>query len=115
MNDELYDYLQSKFDAIVDGYRDELISVVENPQYWGEGFGRTIRSDGSVVVGGYRNIVDTGELRDSMDDYRSDDFEHTFEWSADHAVIVHEGTRKNSPRPWTRTAAENLDISDLVS
>lgn len=114
MSDNVESYLNGVFDAIVDGYRDELQKVITEPQQWGAGFGRTVRSDGSVVEGGFRNIVDTSELKNSQSDKRVGEFEHQFEWDAEHAVLVHEGTRLMGSRPFTRIAAQNLNITDLL-
>ncbi len=102
-------YLDHTFSKIVDAYKDELNAVMDNPRYWGQGFGRTKRMNGEVVEGGFRNIVDTGELRDSLIVSSTGRFEVEFEWTADHAVTVHEGSRNQPPRPFTREAAEELD------
>lgn len=112
---ELDDYLESVFDGIVEGYKQELDDVISNPRYWGQGFGTTRRKNGEIVSGGFRNIVDTQELKNSQSDSRTGKLEHTFEWDAGHATIVHEGTRNMPPRPWTRVAAQNLNIEDLIS
>lgn len=111
----LNEYLEQVFDEIVDAYREEVTRQIEEPQAWGAGFGRTVRSDGSVVEGGFRNIVDTSELKDSQSDQRVGRLEHEFRWDATHAIYVHEGTREVPPRPFTRRAAQNLDIQDLIS
>ena len=68
---------------------------------------QTVRQSGEIA-GSPRNIVDTGELlRSRSVQVRGDDA--TFGWSADHALIAHEGaTLRNGtvlpPRRWTREA-----------
>ena len=67
----------------------------------------TVRSDGSVV-GTPRDIVDTGELRDSQE-VRIDGDKATIEYTADHAQQVH------SDRPWLSTALDESDVAKIFA
>jgi hypothetical protein len=92
--------------------------VIETVRDWPQGFGTTYRRNGQIVVGSTRDIVDTGELRDSQSYQRVDEYRTEYSWSADHALLVHEGyttkTGKRIPaRRWTEVAAEELNIPQV--
>jgi phage gpG-like protein len=64
-----------------------------------------------------RDIVDTGELRDSMVvNFTDDNNTALIEWTADHAAKVHEGDYSGKfvmpGRPWTHTARREFDIAE---
>jgi hypothetical protein len=66
-------------------------------------------NDGSV-----RDIVDTGRLRASQTVTPAGENRYQFNWPVEYATQVHEGTKLKGggewpPRPWTRTALENVD------
>lgn len=67
----------------------------------------TVRSDGSVV-GTPRDIVDTGELRDSQE-VRIEGDKATIEYTADHAQQVH------ADRPWLSTALSESAVAKIFA
>jgi hypothetical protein len=84
----------------------------DNITYRKEGKGRT-----GKIAGSPRDIVDTGELRDSLSINRVSSEEYLYTYDADHAILVHEGERVSNgsyipPRPWITSAAEEYDLAD---
>jgi hypothetical protein len=73
---------------------------------WGWG-NTTVRSDGSVV-GTPRDIVDTGELKDSQKIHIDGD-KATIEYTADHAQDVH------ADRPWLSTALKESNVAKIFA
>jgi hypothetical protein len=92
--------------------------AIEKPQY--EWSGETLRQNGTLV-GSPRNIVDSGNLRDSQTATPINDFSWQFEWSEDYAALNHEGgfsTYKgnryyHNPRPWTCYAIKGDSIAPI--
>jgi hypothetical protein len=75
----------------------------------------TKRKNGSIV-GSPRDIVDTGELRDSLEIETITPTEVVYHYPVDHAIIVHQGATLNTgtrilARPWVDEAAEELKKS----
>jgi hypothetical protein len=71
---------------------------------------RTVRSNGQTVSSP-RDIIDTGELDSSQQLTRESRTVWRWDWTADHALIVHEGaTLRNGTeipaRPWTKRGVE---------
>lgn len=98
-------------DALSDAYDDAMTD-----ETW-EWDGITYRKNGEVV-GSPRNIIDTEELIDSKLISRNNS-NAKFEWTADHAAIVHDGaTLKNGTelpaQPWTKLARERFDASAFM-
>ncbi len=80
--------------------------------------GTTYRRNGDVVDSP-RDVVDTGKLFDSKVIRRRGD-EAQFEWTADHAAIVHDGatTRDGKAipaRPWTDLAHQRFNAAKFMS
>ena len=106
------------FAKSVEHYGEKNKEVIENPRNWGGNWGTTYRKSGEVVTGGFRNIVDLGNLKDSQKITFVNPFLATIEWDGKGetpAPLVHEGymtaTGKEIPaRPWTRYALLESEI-----
>ena len=106
--DDVINRAKKAFQATVTQYDNTMKNIIESPRYWGD-FGTTYRRSGEVVVGGFRNIVDLGNLRNSQTVTFFNPFLACFEWNGNGetpTVLVHEGyttrTGKTIPaRPWT--------------
>jgi hypothetical protein len=78
-----------------------------------------------VKAGNPRNIIDSGNLRQTDSWWMSGPYEATFKWSADYATAVHEGAyiypwgnkramRIYLPaRPWTRAVLGQENVSGI--
>ena len=102
--------IQANFQAVVELFEQEQISQIEE-QKWGWP-NDTHRRNGSIV-GSPRDIVDTGELRDSLKVEHISFSETLYSYQCDHAIIVHEGATLASgtvipARPWVDAAAAEL-------
>lgn len=74
-----------------------------------------------------RNILDTGNLRDTNSWQMSGPYQATFTWSANYATAVHEGyvtklrSGRQGPgllvpaRPWTRAVLGQENVSGIVT
>ncbi len=58
--------LAKAFRKVVENYAQECKVTLNEPRYWEGEWGITHRVNGEVVFGNVRNIVDTGDLRDSQ-------------------------------------------------
>jgi hypothetical protein len=93
-------------ESVVAGLDDAFAQKLASPEYqWP---GTTKRQNGSTV-GSPRDIIDTGELDSSQRLSRAGKGDWLWTWTADHALLVHEGaTLRNGgeypARPWTRRA-----------
>jgi len=70
--------------------------------------------------GGTRDIVDTGQLRDSQQLIYTGPINAQFNWTAEYAAAVHQGaTFKNGRvmrgRPWTEYTMNNFDVLETFS
>ena len=98
---KLDDAINAAFSATVSDVANASKNAIESERWaWAN---TTVRSDGSVV-GSPRDIVDTGELRDSQE-VSIEDNEATIAYTADHAQIVH------SDRPFLKTALDETPIA----
>lgn len=80
----------------------------------------TIRNKGvgvtGKVAGSPRDVVDSGELRDSFkisDVSSGDKVKIRVEWTADHALLVYSGTSKTPPYPWVQMGLREVDWKQL--
>lgn len=67
-----------------------------------------------------RDIVDTGQLRDSYADEPLSKTEHVHSWNTEYAMAVHEGAVFNDGhsmpgRPWVRTTLRDYDFAGAFS
>lgn len=96
------------FEATVRQYDEAMKNVISSPRYWGD-FGTTYRRNGEIVVGGFRNIVDLGNLQSSQQFTMVNPFLARFQWDGNGVTpvtLVHEGYTTRSERsvparPWT--------------
>jgi hypothetical protein len=104
------------FRKTVDAYADNCHEAIE-AEIW-KWDGTTLRKNGDFV-GSPRDIVDTGELRDSQQEPVYEGDKALIEWTADHAIGVHEGissTGEPMPaRPWTDEAKNNTDFEAIMA
>ena len=78
----------------------------------------TLRKNGSVVTSP-RDIVDTGELRDSLE-LDIGKRRTNLTWDVDYAIQVHEGYARRDgseapARPWTVVAIESIDLAEVFA
>jgi hypothetical protein len=101
-------------DKVVAEVMDATKHVFDIPRYWGS-FGVTRRKSGEVVQGGFRDIVDTRELRDSMSVTNVSPKRAYILVGAKHAAIVYFGVRgrkhKVPGRPWFRHAVDHVNTT----
>lgn len=110
--------LDSILDSILTQVVDELADICQEEiksDQW-EWAGITRRKNGETV-GSPRNIVDTGELLDSLKILKSGNSALIY-WDAPHAAIVHEGYVSDSGylyvgRPWTDTGIARFKRSGI--
>ncbi|MBW4422487.1 MAG: hypothetical protein KME13_25295 [Myxacorys californica WJT36-NPBG1] len=107
--------IDKAFKETVEAYGDECQEAIESPIWKWDGY--TLRKNGEFV-GSPRDIVDTGELRDSQQEPVYDGNSATIEWTAEHAGNVHEGIDSNGnpipARPWTEEAMRNTDFEGIM-
>lgn len=107
--------ISKAFEETVEAYGDECRTAIESPIWKWDGY--TLRKNGDFV-GSPRDIVDTGELRDSQQEPEFEGDTATIEWTAEHAGNVHEGIDSNGnpmpARPWTEEAARNTDFEGIM-
>jgi hypothetical protein len=104
--------IDGSFKTVVEAYADQCRIEIETEQWRWDGY--TLRRNGDLV-GSPRDIVDEGELRDSQQDPVYGDGVAVIEWSADHAIDVHNGEPGKAARPWTKTAAEETDFEGIMA
>lgn len=98
-------------------------AVITEPRDWGNGFGVTHRRNGEVVVGGYRNIKDLGNLKNSQQLQISE--------SGKSAILSWDGNGETPPalvyfghatkngyvpgRPWVKVALKEINLSQIFA
>jgi hypothetical protein len=80
------------FRDATDGLENHLKDTFYEVKDYGSGFGTTVRQNGDIVKGGVRDIVDTGELANSIKRTETVD-KVTLTVTADHAAAVLHGHR----------------------
>jgi hypothetical protein len=97
-------------------------AVITEPRDWGSGFGVTHRRNGEVVVGGYRNIKDLGNLKNSQRLQISElGKSATLSWNGNGEtppVLVYfghatQGGNYVPGRPWTKVALKEVDLPQV--
>ncbi len=109
--------IEESFQELTQGFDFQLKEEIEAEKW--EWSGITNRRVGTgrtgKVAGSPRDIVDTGDLRDSQSiDYISPIYA-LYQWDIDHAVVVHQGAVLSNggiiiARPWTITAQQEYDL-----
>jgi hypothetical protein len=107
--------LNRAFDVAVEAQKDAFQDAIAS-DIW-EWERETVRRNGETVTSP-RDIIDTGELYDSLVISRSANAVE-YSWEADHASIVHDGaTTKNgtdlSARPWTKAGIKECDAAEIM-
>ncbi|MCC5640636.1 hypothetical protein LC593_33355 [Nostoc sp. CHAB 5844] len=98
-------------EALADSCQDAIASDIwEWPR-------QTVRQN-SDIVSSPRDIVDTGELYDSLVISRTANSAQ-LTWDADHAAIVHDGATTTNgtdlpARPWTKQGIEDCDVAEVM-
>lgn len=104
------------FRASVTAIEQQVKREIEEPKW---AYPRETQRRNGDVVGSPRDIVDTGELRDSLYSTVLSDFTAQVATKAPHSVFVHEGyfttTGKEVPaRPYLRTGVDQADRLGLI-
>lgn len=114
--------VEKAFNKTVVAFDDKNQEVISEPRNWGSGFGVTRRRNGETVIGGFRNIVDLGNLKDSQEVTFPDKLTAQFEWTGNEetpVVPVYFGYRtKNGfvpSRPWVDVSVEELDLGAVFA
>ena len=120
MNWNLPDELiEEAFQELVHDFDEQLRSEITSEKWdWDRithrrvGAGKT-----GKIAGSPRDIVDTGELRDSQGIVEISATEVTYNWDSDHAMIAHQGARLSNggyirPRKFTETAQEEYPLQE---
>ncbi len=106
--------IQSAFETVVEEFAAEQINQIETVKWnWD---GTTHRKSGEVVSSP-RNIVDLGNLRDSLSVEYLDATEVNYSYPVDYAAAVHEGAvyssgREMPARPWVDSAIASYPIAE---
>lgn len=107
--------LSKSFQKTVKVYAENCRAAIESEVYdWTDTI--TYRQNGEIVTSP-RDSDDTGELKNSQQAPVFDGDKATIEWTAPHAVIVHEGRIDQSvypARPWTDQAKQNTDFEGIM-
>lgn len=111
--------ITESFKSTVKAYSNKNQEIFEEPRQWGQ-FGITHRRNGEIVVGGFRNIKDLGNLKNSQNLEFLNDYEAQLSWDGNGETpptLVFYGYRtKNSfvpGRPWTNVALEEMNLVDV--
>lgn len=111
--------VEKAFKQTAEAYDRANKEVIQQPRDWGSGFGVTKRRNGEVVIGGYRNIVDLGNLKDGQTLSFTKPLTATYEWQSNETPVslVYWGYRtKNGfvpSRKWTEEALKEIDLSQV--
>jgi hypothetical protein len=111
------------FQKAVEHYDAKNREIIEQPRNWAGEWRVTYRRSGEVVSGGYRNIVDLGNLKDSQSVTFVNPFLAVFQWDGKGetpAPLVHEGFtlpsgREIPARRWTREALLESEIEMIFA
>jgi hypothetical protein len=119
--EELEDAINRAFDRLADTFVDLQVEELEAIKwYWRN---PTKRKTGAVV-GSPRDIIDTANLRDSLELTDIGDTHVRYEYRADYSGLVHQGfdgqgnagTPESYPaRPWVRSAYEVNDLLEIFA
>ena len=115
--DVIDDIINDAFATLCDEFSQEQIGQLESVKWGWDGI--THRKSGQVV-GSPRDIVDTGELRDSLSLGMESPTECVYSYDAPHAAIVHEGAKLNNgkdipARPWIESAISEYDLVENLA
>lgn len=107
--------LSKGFEKTVKVYADNCKTAIEAEVYdWTDK--TTYRQNGEIVTSP-RDSDDTGELKNSQQEPVFDGDTASIEWTAPHAITVHEGWKDQSiypGRPWTDEAKSNTDFTGIM-
>lgn len=110
-------HIENAFSQIVEQFKTEQQEQILAEKWnWPRD---TMRKARGLTPAGPRDIIDTGELFNSLNVERINPNEALYSYNVDHAMIVHQGATLSTgtvipPRPWVDEAARKL-AADLVS
>lgn len=104
--------IAASFQATAEAFGEVCQDEIEAVQWSWDGV--TLRKNGEFATSP-RSIVDTGDLFNSYQEpvYPSPD-EAILEWTADHALEVHNGAPGKAARPWTERAVDDTDFEGIM-
>lgn len=105
------------FDKLCDYFEQELTRQIEEEKW--EWPNKTLRESGELA-GTIRNIIDSGDLRDSLKTYILSPTHRNFVYNSEYADLVHNGGvvetqagKKDYPaRSWITTAVDEGDLRE---
>ena len=105
LNPNFNDWLTNAFSQFVDDYFALVQEVLNKPRVW----------EGWETSEPFRDIVDTGDLRDSGVVTQWDQFYYVLSWSTDYVQLVYFGYaladgRRIPPRKWAELAIRENDL-----
>lgn len=112
LESQIQKLLEQRFDRFVHSLAAEYQERVTENRYW-DGWDRTTRRRNGEVVSNPRNIVDTGELRDSLY-IEVEKSRASISWEADHAAHVFIGDVGKPGRAWTDLTMSEIEYENGV-
>jgi hypothetical protein len=106
----LENQIEQSFAEIVDQFKEEQLEQIESEKWdWPR---ETLRHNGQKVLAP-RDIIDTGELINSLEVEDISTTEVVYHYPVKYAIIVHEGATLNTgtelpARPWVDEATKEL-------
>jgi hypothetical protein len=109
-----WDILETKikqaFTQIVDDFKEDQIQELESEKW---DWPRNTKRQNHQIVGSPRDIVDLGELKDSLAIEPITSTEVVYSYPVEYAMIVHQGATLHTgtelpARPWVDAAVEEL-------
>lgn len=94
-NPQFKDFILEKFADLVEEYADACLQVIDEPRQW---------SGWNPPSRGLRDIVDTGQLRDSQHITQITKAEYTIDWTTPYVGFVYYGTSRYPGRAWAEIA-----------
>lgn len=94
-NPKFRELIESTLGDLVHNYSDKCHEVITESRYW---------ADWNPPQRGFRDIVDTGTLRDSQDVYQLTSSEYEISWQTPYVGNVYFGDGYYPGRPWAEIA-----------
>jgi len=106
----LENQIQETFTQIVENFKDDQIKELESEKWeWS----RETKRQNHQIVGSPRNIVDLGDLKDSLVVEPISATEVIYSYPVEYAMLVHQGATLSTgtelpARPWVDAAVDEL-------